>query len=452
MADTLVRAAVVVVSDSFGRAIDAMAEELSVELVGWEPAVETALPERVDAVLVLAGGEEPAAAELVGALPSNGVPVYVIGSRDGHRLTAELLQGGATDYFALPADLDLVRRTMERLVSLAVERDGAEAFATDERRGAGFDSIVGRSDAIRGVVERAARVAQHADVTLLIEGETGTGKEVLARAIHYNSPRALQPFVEINCAAIPENLLESELFGHERGAFTGAVAAKQGLFEMAHGGSLFLDEVGHLPFELQAKLLRALESRQIRRVGSNKTCSIDVRVIAATHVRLGDAVARGEFREDLYYRLNVVALRLPALREREGDIELLAEFFIRELAERHDLTPPPLGPEVVTALRRHTWPGNVRELRNTIERALVLSSPGELNAGELGLVEGDDTVRPPDFGVLPFPAPLEKIIRAAVAAMVEITNGNKSEAARLLGISRPRLQRWLNEQQEDAKL
>ncbi len=442
-----------VVSDSFRTAIDAIADELALELVAWDPASQALPPAGVSAVLVLAGGEEPAAVEMLTEWPTDRVPTYVIGSRSDHRLAAELLHCGAKDYFALPGDLDLARRTMERLVATERERQAADAFAAAEQRESGFATIIGRSPAIRSVVDRAARVAQHADVTLLIEGETGTGKEVLARAIHYGSPRAQEPFVEINCAAIPENLIESELFGHERGSFTGAIATKQGLFEMAHGGTLFLDEVGHLPLELQAKLLRALESRTIRRVGGNKTRSIDVRVIAATHVHLAQAVARGEFREDLYYRLNVVVLRLPALRERDGDIELLAEFFLGELAARHGLTQPELTPEVVAGLRGHAWPGNVRELRNTIERALVLSAPGELDAGELGLVEegGEGVpIRGIDSSVLPFPAPLEKIIRAAVAAMVEMSNGNKSEAARLLGISRPRLQRWLSDNSDDT--
>ena len=206
-----------------------------------------------------------------------------------------------------------------------------------------------------------------------------------------------------------------------------------------------LDEIGHLPLELQAKLLRALESREIRRVGGNKTRAVDVRVLAATHVRLSQAVARGEFREDLFYRLNVVSLRVPPLREREGDIELLAERFVSDLARHHGLPVPALTPEVHSALRGHQWPGNVRELRNAIERTLVLSPPGTLELDELWLEKDDRPVGEGAESLLPFPAPLESIIRAAVAAMVELTQGNKSEAARMLGISRPRLQRWLGE-------
>jgi transcriptional regulator with PAS, ATPase and Fis domain len=318
----------------------------------------------------------------------------------------------------------------------------AGRFAEGERQSSGFQAILGGSPALQRTLEQAARVAAHRDLTVLIGGETGTGKELLARALHYSSPRADQPFVEVNCAAIPANLLESELFGHERGAFTGAVAAKPGLFEMAHGGTLFLDEVATLPLELQPKLLRALESRTIRRVGGQQTRTVDVRVLAATHVDLGVAARRGEFREDLYYRLNVVVLVLPPLREREGDIELLARVFVDRIAQGYGLPVPVLEPEVRAALRAYPWPGNVRELRNVVERAVVLSPPGTLRIEPL-----EPSGHRPDAGaVLPFPAPLQDVVRAAARAMLEYTGGNKSEAARRLGISRPRLQRLLDGQ------
>ena len=285
-------------------------------------------------------------------------------------------------------------------------------------------------------------MARHRDVTVLIGGETGTGKELLARAIHYHGPRAAEPFVEINCAAIPAALLESELFGHEKGSFTGAVAAKPGLFEMAHGGTLFLDEVGEIPLELQPKLLRALESRSIRRVGASQGRTIDVRVIAATHRDLGREAAAGRFREDLFYRLNVVALVLPPLRARHADAELLAERFLKQLSRSYNLATPPLDAAAREAIRGHTWPGNVRELRNAVERALVLSAPGTLDAG---LLAAAATMPAQSSGNgLPFPATLEQVIDAAARRMLDLTNGNKSEAARRLGISRPRLQRILD--------
>jgi DNA-binding NtrC family response regulator len=445
MADSRTRIVLVTISDSFAATIETMLGEAGLGIDRWTPRGDQPWPGGGGAVWLLAGGEETAALDLLAELPTDGAAVYVIGSSTEHRVAAAFLKGGASDYYALPADADVVRRTLDRLAQREGERQAAGDFADDERESVGFASVVGESAAIRRVVDQSMRVAQHDNVTILIEGETGTGKEVLARAIHYHGPRAAGPFVEVNCTAIPANLLESELFGHERGSFTGAIAAKQGLFELAHGGTLLLDEIGHLPLELQAKLLRALETREIRRVGGNKTRAVDVRVLAATHVRLSQAVARGEFREDLFYRLNVVSLRLPPLRDREGDIELLAERFVTELATHHGLPVPSLSPEVRSALRSHQWPGNVRELRNAIERALVLSPPGTLALGELWLERDERPVGDGAESLLPFPAPLESIIRAAVAATVELTQGNKSEAARMLEISRPRLQRWLGE-------
>jgi transcriptional regulator with PAS, ATPase and Fis domain len=251
--------------------------------------------------------------------------------------------------------------------------------------------------------------------------------------------------VEINCAAIPANLLESELFGHEKGSFTGAVSAKPGLMELAHGGTVFLDEIGHLPLELQPKLLRALEGREIRRVGGQQTRKVDVRIIGATHVDLKAAVARGEFREDLFYRLNVVALVLPPLRERGEDVELLARTFVNRLARQYGLQVPEIPGPVLSALRQRPWPGNVRELRNAIERALVLSPPGTLALSELP-VESSPVA---ENGALPFPATIRTITRIAVQEMLKLAGNNKSEAARRLEISRPRLQRILDGHGDD---
>jgi two-component system response regulator HydG len=429
-------------SDSFRTTLEEMVSQMGAGMLEWSPKGDEPAPGNGGPLIILAGGAESEALDLLGSLPVTSTPKLVVGAVPDHRIAAAAVQRGASDYFALPDDLDLFRRSLERELREARGKTAAERYAEEERRASGFEAIIGRSSSLRTMLDQAARVAAHRDVTVLIGGETGTGKELLARAIHYHSPRAAAPFVEINCAAIPANLLESELFGHEKGSFTGAVAAKPGLFEMAHGGTLFLDEVGHLPLELQAKLLRALESREIRRVGGQATKRIDVRVIGATHINLGAAVARGEFREDLYYRLNVVALTLPPLRNREEDIELLAETFVTRLATSNGLAVPPLVPEVRSALRGHSWPGNVRELRNAIERALVLSPPGTLRFEELGLNRGM-AVEPARDDGLPFPADLATIIRAAVLLMLKRCNGNKSEAARRLGISRPRLQRLL---------
>jgi two-component system, NtrC family, response regulator HydG len=437
--------ALVRLSDSFRSAVTKVAAELGADVLEWTPAAAEAPPAGAAVVLLLAGGEEGPALDLVAEIAESAAPILVVGAAPDHRLAATAVQRGAADYFALPDDLDLLRRSLERELREARGRLEAARFAEHERRVTGFETILGRSTALHRTLEQAARVAPHGDVTVLIGGETGTGKELLARAIHYGSPRAAAPFVEINCAAIPAGLLESELFGHERGAFTGATTTKPGLFELAHGGTLLLDEVGSLPLELQPKLLRVLEGRQVRRVGGQSTREVDVRVIAATHMDLGAAVRRGEFREDLYYRLHVVALVLPPLRERESDVELLAETFLARLATSYSLPVPPLTPELRAVLRHHTWPGNVRELRNAIERALVLSPAGTLRVEELR--PPAERVAPGDS--LPFPADLATLTRAAAARMMDLTGHNKSEAARRLGISRPRLQRLLDGVQDD---
>ena len=434
------RIAVISLSDSFGESVRALIEEAGLELEDHGSDRERTLPVAVSACLVLAGGMEPDGLDWLEKSREAEVPRYLVGAAADHRLAVGAVARGAADYFALPGDLDLLRRTLERIGREVAAAGLAERFAQDERRTNGFDAIVGRSAALLGVLAHARRVAAIRDVTVLIGGETGTGKELLARAIHYHSPRARSPFVEINCAAIPAALIESELFGHERGAFTGAVAAKPGLFELADGGSIFLDEVGALPIDLQPKLLRALEARAIRRVGGQGSRSIDVRVIGASHVDLANAVVAGDFREDLYYRLNVVSLVLPPLRDRGDDVELLAATFLTKIATRYGLPVPPLTPALVSILRSHPWPGNVRELRNAVERALVLSPAGTLEPAEL--VPRSPVRDLP--GAIPFPAPLGTIIRAAVLETLARVDRNKSEAARRLGISRPRLQRILD--------
>ena len=431
--------AVVQLSESFRSTLTDLARDLRASVVEWTPEAGQAPPGGTVAVVLLAGGAESAALDLMAEWQPSSVPCYLVGASLDHRIAAAALQRGAVDYFALPDDLELLRRSLERTAREVQGRLEAGRFAEAERRTHGLETILGRSAALRQSLDQAARVAMHRDVTVLIGGETGTGKELLAQAIHYESPRASDPFVEVNCAAIPGNLLESELFGHEKGAFTGAVASKPGLFELAHGGTLFLDEVATLPLELQPKLLRALESREIRRVGGQQSRQVDVRVVAATHTDLRTAVNQGQFREDLYYRLNVVALTLPPLRDREGDVELLAETFISRIATSYGLPVPPLTPELRAALREYRWPGNVRELRNAVERSLVLSPRGTLRMEEMGLRQ--EPVRAE--GTLPFPATLAVLTRAAALAMLELTDGNKSAAARRLGISRPRLQRLL---------
>ena len=392
-------------------------------------------------VLAVAGVEEEAEAELR-ALAAAGAPApLVVGARADHRLAATLVRAGAADYFALPADLHALKTEMAERARRREERAAGARLATSERAAFDFGRIIGRSPRIRAAIDRAARIIPRDRATVLITGETGTGKELMAHAIHYNGPRAAAPFVELNCAAIPSGLLESELFGHERGAFTDARVAKPGLFEAADGGTLFLDEIGELPPTLQGKILKALEEKVVRRVGATKARLVDVRIIAATHVELAAAVARREFREDLYYRLNVIPIHLPPLRERGDDVVLIAEGLLRTLAAQYGLDTPAIPPELRRALVAHSWPGNVRELRNGLERALLLGDGG-LDPADL--FPGGTTPAAGGSGEIPFPATLAEIERAAATAMLARFDDNKSAAADALGISRSRLYRLLD--------
>jgi DNA-binding NtrC family response regulator len=430
---------IVKLSDSFHSQWGDLEDELRVRCTFLEAGVPP--PADTIAVVVAAGGEEDQGLDVLLTLPQTPQAwTYLVGASTSHRFAIEAVRRGASDYFALPGDLDLLRRTLAARVEAARER--APQPPTPQDRVDVFREIIGESSALRATLEKAGRILPHGHVTVLIDGDTGTGKEVLARALHEGGPRASAPFVAVNCAAIPPSLLESELFGHEKGAFTDAQHAKPGLFEEAHTGTLFLDEVGHLPLHLQGKLLRALEDRHIRRVGGTQSREVDVRIIAATHVNLRDAVSQGEFREDLFYRLNVITLRLPPLRDRGDDLALLAESFAQSLAARYDLTPPELTPEIMATLRAHSWPGNVRELRHAIERALLLSPPGTISPSELDVTPqgGGTTASHP----LPFPATLHEITAAAAQAAVAMHDGNKSAAARQLRISRARLQRLLD--------
>ncbi len=380
------------------------------------------------------------------AVARSGVEVVAVGALPSHRTAATVVRAGAAEYFALPPDLPLLASWLRERAERPRQQARRAEFAEAERVKYRFAGILGESAAIKAALARAARIIPHPQVTVLISGETGTGKELVARAIHYNGPRREAPFVDVNCAALPDHLLESELFGHEKGAFTDASAAKPGLFELASGGTLFLDEIGHLPFGLQGKLLRALQERVVRRVGGTKNIAVDLRVIAASHVDLGAAVKRGEFREDLFYRLNVVPIELPALRQRRDDVLPLAQHFLEQHAAEYGLPVPELTNAAQQELLRRDWPGNVRELRNLMERCTLLSIDGVLDREDL-----DEPSREPvSAGGIPFPSTIAELQRAASRAMLGLCNGNKSEAARRLGISRPRLQRLLDGVAEDG--
>ena len=428
-------------SESFAQVWDGLARDLGVEWEQLEGRDPDAAGPDVAAFLLAAGGAEGDVVDwLDNHQPPAGVPTFAIGSDTGRRMATHIVSAGASDYFALPEDLEILRNS----VAAAVERRRVAMRRMVQQRGEAkndaFASIIGESPAIKKVLARAARILQRADATVLIDGETGTGKELVARGIHDGGPRRGAPFVAVNCSALPDRLIESELFGHERGAFTDATSTKPGLFEVADGGTIFLDEIGDLPLELQAKFLRVLQDKQVRRVGGTKSRKVDIRIIAATNEDLSRHIQDGKFREDLYFRLSVITLTLPPLRERGDDLMLIVDALLKELAEHHDLPVPDITPQARRSLLDYHWPGNVRELRNAVERALLLSAPGKLDPRELR-PQSETIAR--QGGPIPFPARLDDITVAAANAMLGLANGNRSEAARRLGISRRRLRRLL---------
>ncbi len=365
------------------------------------------------------------------------LPVIVITAYGTIENAVEAMKEGAFDYITKPFNRDELRLTLDKALTMRrLEKENVELRA--EIRGRySFGSIVGSSEKIKEVLDLAGRVAA-SDATVLITGESGTGKELLAKGIHYNSLRANGPFVAVNCAAIPENLIESELFGHVKGAFTGAVRDREGKFELAGGGTLFLDEIGDLRTDLQAKILRALQERQVDRVGGSRPVSVDVRVIAATNKDVERLVREGNFREDLYYRLTVITVRMPPLRERRDDIPLLVEHFIRKFNPSAAVR---VSPDALAALTAYGWPGNVRELENVIERASVLKRGDTVTLAELpdklkkekASVE-NIVLNLPDEGIS-----LEELEKNLIIKALEKYKGNQTRAAEYLGITRPTL-------------
>lgn len=361
------------------------------------------------------------------------VPVLIMTAYSSVDTAVEALKAGAYDYLTKPLDFDELKLTLGR----ALDHTRLEAENRELRKRLPKDfsptEIIGKSEPMHKLVEMIGMVAP-TEATVLITGDSGSGKELVAKAVHYNSPRKNVPLVTVNCAALTETLLESELFGHEKGAFTGADRRREGRFVQADKGAIFLDEVGELPLSMQAKLLRVLQEREVQRVGSDTPIKVDVRIIAATNRDLKEEVQQGTFREDLFYRLNVVSLRVPPLRERREDVPLLAQHFLSRFAEKNKKPLKGFTPQAMDMMLKHEWPGNVRELENAVERAVILSLGDYISENELPLVvaESEGVSRMEPAGG----RSLEEIEREAILATLEQTGGNKSEAAKLLNISR----------------
>jgi two-component system NtrC family response regulator len=342
------------------------------------------------------------------------------------------IQTGASDYLTKPLNLDTllhrIHAVRERQRLVTENRELREALAERHR----VEGVIGESGAMQEVLSMVRRAAA-SDATVLVRGESGTGKELIARALHHASPRAVGPLVKVNCAALPESLLESELFGHEKGAFTGAVATRKGRFELADGGTLFLDEIGDLPLHLQVKLLRVLQEREFERVGSSRPIAVNVRLVAATHRPLEALVREGRFRDDLYYRINVVTITLPPLRERREDLPLLIEHFLRTFAVRNAKTIRGLTRDARETLLRYDYPGNVRELENLIERAVVLTRDDAISLADLPLTLHEPAAEPAAPATLT--AAVEGLERRMIRDALDRAGGVQTRAADLLGVS-----------------
>ncbi|MGD9871708.1 MAG: PEP-CTERM-box response regulator transcription factor [Thauera sp.] len=338
---------------------------------------------------------------------------------------------GAYDFFAKPFEPDLLNLTIDRAFRMHdLQLENARLTALS---GSPLAGLITRDPGMLKVCRTIEKLAP-ASVTVALLGESGTGKEILARGLHALSPRARERFVAINCAAIPDTLLESELFGYEKGAFTGAVKQTPGKIETAHGGTLFLDEIGDLPMALQAKLLRFLQERVVERIGGREEIPVEVRIVCATHRDLKTQIQAGLFREDLYYRLAEIVVDIPPLRAREGDAVLLAHAFVQRFARENGRRPPILGEDALSAIESHPWPGNVRELENCIKRAVIMVDGDCIGAGDLGLQAGDE-----DLSRLNLRQVRDEAERAAVLKVIARTNGNIARAAEILGVSRPSL-------------
>jgi DNA-binding NtrC family response regulator len=375
------------------------------------------------------------------------VPVIIITGRGSDERVVQAIDAGAFWYIEKPLKPPVLRALLDRALGRVKSQQAVAALTRQLREAGKLGELVGSSRAIQEVM-RQVDMAAPSTASVMITGETGSGKEIVARSIHMLSPRAERPFIAINCAAIPESLMESEIFGHEKGAFTGAAERRIGCFELAHGGTLLLDEIGEMPAQTQAKLLRVLEDHKIRRLGSKVETPVDVRVLAATNKNPEQAVANGQLRQDLYFRLNVFHIHLPPLREHKEDLPLLVDHLLEEISKKHGKKVAGVGADTMELFKSYPWPGNVRELRNVLERAAIASDRGTISRQHL----------PPDFGHAPavatggldgvrFPVgtTVDEAERELIRQTLAATNQNKTRAAELLGISLKTLHNKLKE-------
>jgi DNA-binding NtrC family response regulator len=366
---------------------------------------------------------------------SPALPVIVMTAFGSVETAVEAMKAGASDYVTKPFSLEDLMLTIDKVLELHALRDENRKLRADLGRRYDFAQIIGRSEAMQEVFDTAKRVAS-TRATVLLGGESGTGKGLLARAIHENSPRKSGPFIKINCSAIPENLMESELFGYEKGAFTGASRSHPGKFEQADGGTAFLDEIGDVPLPIQVKLLRVLQEHEFERLGSTKTMKVDVRVVAATNQDLRAALEQGTFREDLYYRLNVVPINLPPLRRRKEDIPFLVSHYLDRFAADTGTRVERISPAALDKLTAFHWPGNVRELENIIQRGMVLARTDTVEADDILLDGGRAALPANGIPFLPEGMSLEQYEQHLIREALSRSDDNKSQAARLLGLTR----------------
>lgn len=376
------------------------------------------------------------------------VPVLVMTAYGSVESSVKAMQAGAYDYIAKPLDLDEMQSKLRRAAEASRLRREVDALTRSIRQRDSAASMVAASDAMRAVIAQIEALAD-TNATVLVQGESGTGKELVARALHVDSRRSQGPFVAVNCGAFAESLLESELFGHEKGAFTGATQQHPGAFERADGGTLFLDEIGDAPPPVQVKLLRAIEEREIRRIGGREPFKVDVRIVSATHYNLAERIAEGLFREDLFYRINVVTIRLPPLRERIADIRPLADRFIAQACEQHGRKITGVAPDFYEKIERYDWPGNIRQLRNILESAVLLTPTPTLNAEAVSLPT-DAAPAIPSSGTEGFSKSLdtmtlEDVEREVLTQALRRNQGNRTVTAEKLGISRRTIQRKIKE-------